>query len=77
MKSVMLDANQATPRTVGDIDDELRRDRVLPTWSVRFLASRQIAMHIQPLHNPATKSTFFRLFSRGRTTDQESESGQR
>ena len=30
MKGVTLDANQATMKTLGDIDDEVRRVRVLP-----------------------------------------------
>lgn len=64
MKSVTLDANQATLKTLGDIDDEVRsRSRTIHLVSASFLHTAQIAVHIQSLHNSVTKSTFLRSFS--------------
>ena len=61
MKSITLDANQATLKTLGDIDDEVRSRA--PTWSVQSLTQQQIAVHTQSLHNSVNKSTFLRSFA--------------
>lgn len=37
MKNVTLDANQATLKTLGDIDDEVHSICKLPTWATPFL----------------------------------------